>query len=787
MSSVRIKIHFYQGDKLLKKIAFQQGEHVAITIGKFGQRVDVELNSSMISRQHGQLIFTSDAALFYVDLGSTNGSFHNRNRIQPNDKLPLSIGDKLQLTKDGEFYFEVVHPDEKAKVTVSVDAQIHNLEQTDIIDKFKQTNVIIIGRAAECDVHLNAASISRQHCQIERLSDGTYELKDLGSTNGTFINGQKLRGSKKISEDDHIIVGRFILSLRGKARNLGDETAIRLDGIVKQYPNGYVGLHETSISIPSKSLLAVMGPSGCGKSTLLKALCGEAPPSKGKVFLFEQELVSNYEYLKTQIGYVPQDDIVHRQLTVSQSLYFAAKLRLESPSPERIAAKVQQVLKDLNIIHIKDNLVSKISGGQRKRVSIAVEMLTDPLILFLDEPTSPLDPQTIEEFLGILKTLADRGTTVVMVTHKPEDLDYMDEVIFMAEGGHMVYHGDAEKYQNYFNVKNSVRAYMAITGKDKQQWIDKFKKANPTKGNVGNATQDIRKNSNSNAINQWYWLTARALRIKMNDRSNAAFLIFQAPIIAALICLIFKEISLAVPFLMAISAVWFGVNNSAREIVSELPIYTRERMFNISLTPYILSKITVFSILSLVQSALFVAIISLKYSSGEASFSDPIAAFVWMFFLSISATLLGLVLSALMSSTEKVMTVVPMVLIPQILLAGFVAKISNPVVEYLSYITLSRWGTEGFTAIQGAVMTPVPEAIYAADGTMTFDMQDRVQDGIETLHQQFHEATFSSNFGDMIGSVELDFIAVGVWSTIFFIGIFWALKRKDSIPRKKEK
>jgi len=787
MSSVRIKIHFYQGDKLLKKIAFQQGEHVAITIGKFGQRVDVELNSSMISRQHGQLIFTSDAALFYVDLGSTNGSFHNRNRIQPNDKLPLSIGDKLQLTKDGEFYFEVVHPDEKAKVTVSVDAQIHNLEQTDIIDKFKQTNVIIIGRAAECDVHLNAASISRQHCQIERLSDGTYELKDLGSTNGTFINGQKLRGSKKISEDDHIIVGRFILSLRGKARNLGDETAIRLDGIVKQYPNGYVGLHETSISIPSKSLLAVMGPSGCGKSTLLKALCGEAPPSKGKVFLFEQELVSNYEYLKTQIGYVPQDDIVHRQLTVSQSLYFAAKLRLESPSPERIAAKVQQVLKDLNIIHIKDNLVSKISGGQRKRVSIAVEMLTDPLILFLDEPTSPLDPQTIEEFLGILKTLADRGTTVVMVTHKPEDLDYMDEVIFMAEGGHMVYHGDAEKYQNYFNVKNSVRAYMAITGKDKQQWIDKFKKANPTKGNVGNATQDIRKNSNSNAINQWYWLTARALRIKMNDRSNAAFLIFQAPIIAALICLIFKEISLAVPFLMAISAVWFGVNNSAREIVSELPIYTRERMFNISLTPYILSKITVFSILSLVQSALFVAIISLKYSSGEASFSDPIAAFVWMFFLSISATLLGLVLSALMSSTEKVMTVVPMVLIPQILLAGFVAKISNPVVEYLSYITLSRWGTEGFTAIQGAVMTPVPEAIYAADGTMTFDMQDRVQDGIETLHQQFHDATFSSNFGDMIGSVELDFIAVGVWSTIFFIGIFWALKRKDSIPRKKEK
>ncbi len=786
MSSAVIKIHFYQGNQVVKKIAFQRGEHVAITIGKTGQRVDVELNSSLISRQHGQLIFTSEGELFYVDLGSTNGSFYNQNRIQPNVRQSLNIGDKLQLTKDGEFYIKVVHPDEKVKVAVSVDAPKQNLEQTDIIDKFKKTNVIIIGRAAECDVQLNSASISRSHCQIERLSNGSYELKDLGSTNGTYVNGQKVRGSKKISENDQIIVGRYILSLRGKARNLGDETAIRLDGVVKQYPNGYTGLHETSISIPSKSLLAVMGPSGCGKSTLLKALCGEAPPSRGKVFLFEQELVSNYEYLKTQIGYVPQDDIVHKELTVSQSLFFAAKLRLESPTAEQISVKVEQVLKDLNIIHIKDNLVSKISGGQRKRVSIAVEMLTDPLILFLDEPTSPLDPQTIEEFLGILKTLADRGTTVVMVTHKPEDLDYMDEVIFMAEGGHMVYYGDAQKYQDYFNVKNPVKAYMSITGSEKENWINKFKKANPTKGNSGTATQDIRKHSNANPFSQWYWLTARALRIKMNDRSNAAFLIFQAPIIAALICLIFAEISLAVPFLMAISAVWFGVNNSAREIVSELPIYTRERMFNISLTPYILSKITVFSILSVIQSALFVLIISLKYSSGEPTFTEPLMAFVWMFILSTSATLLGLVLSALMSSTEKVMTVVPMVLIPQILLAGFVAKISNPVVEYLSYLTLSRWGTEGFTGIQGDVMTPVPQQSTQMDGTPLIKMEDQVMDGIETLHQQFDEETFSNIFGDMVGTIQLDLIAVAGWSLIFFIGIFWALKRKDSIPRKKE-
>ena len=214
---------------------------------------------------------------------------------------------------------------------------------------------------------------------------------------------------------------------------ISDELAITAIGIEKTYSNGVKGLKKMDLSIPSKSLLAIMGPSGCGKSTLLKALNGDTPPTKGKVFLFNLELSTNWQYLKTQIGYVPQDDIVHRQLTVEQCLYYTAKLRLDNISDRYIDKKIDQVLADLNILEKKKNLISNLSGGQRKRVSIAVELMTDPLIMFLDEPTSPLDPQTIEDFLEILKKLSDRGTTVIMVTHKPEDLDYMDEVIFMAE------------------------------------------------------------------------------------------------------------------------------------------------------------------------------------------------------------------------------------------------------------------------------------------------------------------------------------------------------------------
>ena len=207
-----------------------------------------------------------------------------------------------------------------------------------------------------------------------------------------------------------------------------------------------------------------MGPSGCGKSTLLKTLNGDAPATSGKVFLFNLELISNYNYLKTQIGYVPQDDIVHKELRVYECLYYTAKLRLDNVSDIEINQKIDQILKELNIYEIKNNLVGEISGGQRKRVSIAVELLTDPLLLFLDEPTSPLDPQTVEDFLDILKRLADKGTTVIMVTHKPEDLAYMDEVIFMAEGGNLVYYGDTNRFKEYFEVENAVSVFPKFLG-----------------------------------------------------------------------------------------------------------------------------------------------------------------------------------------------------------------------------------------------------------------------------------------------------------------------------------
>ena len=190
---------------------------------------------------------------------------------------------------------------------------------------------------------------------------------------------------------------------------------------------------------------------------------GDVKPTRGKVFIYNQELFSNYDYLKTQIGYVPQDDIVHKELTVYQCLYFTAKIRLDNASDHIINKKIKKILHELDITFIKDNLITDISGGQRKRVAIGVELMTDPLLLFLDEPTSPLDPQTINNFLDILKRLSDNGTTIIMVTHKPEDLVSMDDVLFLSKGGSITYHGSANHYKEYFNVSKPVEVFSELS------------------------------------------------------------------------------------------------------------------------------------------------------------------------------------------------------------------------------------------------------------------------------------------------------------------------------------
>lgn len=778
-----MKLGIIDGNERLAKFKLEPGMELIIGKQDTPGKNTIKISHTSLSRQHAQLVMNSNNELFLMDLESTNGTLINNRRLEPNVPYPISDGDDISFAASSRLKL-VFNPDDYASKKVKKSGASSSLTDTNILNLFKEKSTITIGRSSACDLTLLHNTISKTHATITKKGD-SYFLKDQGSLNGTFINGRRISQETKVTELDLIIIGRFVISLKGKAKSLSDEVTVRAERMVKKYSNGYIGLQQSTFEIPSKSLLAVMGPSGCGKSTLLKALCGDTPASSGNVYLFGMELNANYDFLKTQIGYVPQDDIVHRQLTVDQSLYYAAKLRLPNATNEFIHDKINQVLKELNITHIRENLVGEISGGQRKRVSIGVEILTDPMVLFLDEPTSPLDPQTIEEFLGILRRLADKGTTVVMVTHKPDDLDFMDSVIFMAEGGHIAYHDGVDEFKDYFKVDKIRSVYGYLEQPNAKTWIDKYAKSRQSE-TTGNNSPPVKQIGKSNPFQQFRWLVLRYFKIKSNSWKSTAVMIGQAPIIALLLCLIFGKVTQSVPFFMTICAIWFGASNAAREIVSELAIYKRERMFNQGVFPYIFSKIAVLGTFASIQALLFTLIISINYTTSNdanVAWNDPLFTFLWMTLISISASMMGLLLSAVVSSTEKVMNLVPLVLIPQIMLAGVMESIQNQAVEILSYFTLSRWGTEGLSIIQDDVIGPTAEiTIDEGTGIQDVEMKDTVLNAAKGLRDNFDESY--SKFGEWGSTLELDAIALGIITLLFFFGIYFALKAKDSIKMK---
>ena len=767
MSFVDFKLYFYQNNKLFKKVAIEKGAHNSWIVGT-GDNAHIKLNNSRVSRNHLQIIYQEQGVLHIQDLDSTNGTYLNGIKLKISQSLKHK--DKIQLAGVNDILIVV----EKPLTSDTLNPQ------KNIVDILKTKKTIFLGRGTNCDIVLNHGTISKVHASITLTPNNDYQIKDLGSTNGTYINGRKIKTVETIDFKDNIFIGRHQITLEAPSKNLSDELAITAIGIEKTYSNGVKGLKKMDLSIPSKSIIAIMGPSGCGKSTLLKALNGDTPPTKGKVFLFNLELSENWQYLKTQIGYVPQDDIVHQQLTVEQCLYFTAKLRLDNLSDQYIDKKIDQVLEDLNILEKKKNLISNLSGGQRKRVSIAVELMTDPLIMFLDEPTSPLDPQTVEDFLDIMKKLSERGTTVLMVTHKPEDLGYMDEVIFMAEGGNIVYQGDTNKYKEYFNVKSVVSVFSQISGKTAEIWIRKY--LNPRVLGSNSGFDFVKSTSEVSSIEQFSWLSKRYFKIKLNDRLNSSLLLAQAPIIAILICLIYSEINSGVLFMVAISAIWLGAQNAAREIVSEQAIYKRERMFNLKILPYIFSKISVLSFFSIIQSAIFILILSIYYNSSDkiVDINRPFVLFLWMIFLSISSTFLGLLLSSIVRTSERAMTILPLILLPQIMLAGVISKISSEAVEIISYFTLSRWGVEGFHIIQKNI---THQGFETQNNNSILPKSVPVKvDAIDNLLNRFHPSYSNKEiFNSFTATLSLDSIVVLIMVVVMILLIFKTLKNKDSL------
>lgn len=290
----------------------------------------------------------------------------------------------------------------------------------------KSKNEIIIGRDPSCDLVLSDPYVSRRHCRIFKENQ-RYFVEDLNSTNGTFINNIRLRKIQELKENDELILGFQVLYLNSEGVNTSDALAIETQNLSVTV-SGKVILHPVSAQVPKGSFLAIMGPSGSGKSTIIKAITGFMP-FQGNVKIFGLDTRKYEQYIFSKIGYVGQVDYLPNDLSVKEVMYYAFHLK-KSILPHNVDKEsiIRQTLQKVNLFS-QEHLTKKVkelSGGEKKRLSIAVEMLSQPALLILDEPTSPLDPETIREFLSYLKSIQKEGTTIVMVTHKTEDIPYAD-------------------------------------------------------------------------------------------------------------------------------------------------------------------------------------------------------------------------------------------------------------------------------------------------------------------------------------------------------------------------
>ncbi len=481
-------------------------------------------------------------------------------------------------------------------------------------------------------------------------------------------------------------------------------------------------LQNVTLVIEPRQFVAVVGASGAGKSTLLNALTGFRKADTGSVLINGADYYANLELFRASIGYVPQDDIIHRELIVADVLRYAAHLRLPPDTrADEVDRLVDDTLKELKLTHRKNATVSTLSGGERKRVNIGVELLTKPSLLFLDEPTTGLDPLAILKFVRLMQQLAHEGRTIVMISHETASIAACDRLLFLARGGRIAYYGPPADALTYFEVDDYAEIYEKVNEGDDppEVWEEKFRKsqehrryiATPQKSRPDHKkgkTIHIAKMIGAtaprpSALQQLGILLQRYIATLKGDLRNVGFLFAQSPVIGLILLTVFPstlftgksptqhaDFITRAPILMfciVISALLFGIVNSCRELTKERPIFRRERLVNLRIWPYLASKVIALAALSAAQSIVLLWLIGLKidFGVGTEHFFQMIGV---VCLTAWSGLLMGFVLSALAATTDQAMSLVPLAVLPQIIFSGLI-DIDN--ITFVSKLMPSYW------------------------------------------------------------------------------------------------
>ncbi|WP_027141130.1 FHA domain-containing protein [Pseudofrankia saprophytica] len=585
-----------------------------------------------------------------------------------------------------------------------------------------------IGRALDNDIVVGDLLASRQHAEVFVGRSGV-EVVDLGSANGTFVNGQRVE-RRLLATGDVVAIGHHILRAGDgelvEYLDTGDVT-FQVDGLCVDAGDTRL-LHDVSFRLPGHSLLAVIGPSGAGKSTLLGALTGFRPADLGAVRYGGRDLYAEYDELRRRIGYVPQDDILHTSLTVRQALEYGAQLRFpaETTKQER-GARVDAVLAELGLTGgLADRQVSTLSGGQRKRTSVALELLTQPTLLYLDEPTSGLDPGLDKEVMESLRRLADGGRTVVVVTHSVAQLELCDYVLVLAKGGHVAYFGPPQHALPFLGEADWADAFRALqTTEGAADVARRYRASNhfiqgtavvPAARPRPVALPSIRQQS---VFCQLGTLSRRYLRVIVSDRSYLR-LVIAYPFVLGLIPRVMdapfgltarpdgqpnRQVA-PVLLVLVLCICFMGAANAVREIVKEREIYRRERGIGLSITAYLGSKICVLTLVTALQSAVVTAIglAGRTPAAGVVSGYPLLELLVVVTATALASTMLGLLISALVDEADKTMPLLVLVSMAQIIFTGVLMRVTGRIgLEQVSYVFPARWGFAGLASATGLV------------------------------------------------------------------------------------
>lgn len=601
---------------------------------------------------------------------------------------------------------------EKFRHTISLDTQEINTKTS--------VQTLTLGRAEDNDIVLPFPSISAHHACLYRSEQRLF-VADLGSTNGTFVEGRRIREVTPLFPGTRVMVANHPLLVNSDLQiEIQGSQKFRVDlDNISFWSGRHQLLDQISASFNPYEIVAIMGPSGSGKSTLLKSLIGVNLPQQGEVRFNGLSLHSHYDRFRGMIGYVPQDDILYKELTVFQSVMYTGQIRLPRDwTRVMIESRSEQILRQLGLWEHRQKAVFQLSGGQRKRLILAQELLTDPPLLFLDEPTSGLSARDSYKVVEILRQLADDGKCICLVIHQPSAriFEMMDQLLLLTYSGKLAYYGPTHQAYDYFHTERNPDELLFCLEEDKrspEDWKQRYMRDELHHHYVRDrmavpislpSPKMNRKGQWSLMFRQWWLLSHRYFVIKSKDTVNTALLLLQAPIIAGLLCLLLIRMDghlivshlfdqadhITAMFVLGLAALWLGCANSVREIVAERVIFLRERMINLKLSPYLCSKFTVLFLLSAIQCLLLLVICyPVLRLSGHF-----VTQWALLLLTSCCGLALGLFLSTIVNSSASAASILPLVLLPQIIFGGYLVptpKTDNPIVKATSYLTMTRW------------------------------------------------------------------------------------------------